>query len=136
MNRKDFLNIAWVKWGRPVLFLAVIYFCFQFLIHLVNENGTERKVVFFCLFFVIIYLIGLIFYLFFNKISELIPARIKIWLKKGAKFVNFLSPVILGIVIYHLWLEDWIGVSILVSVLLLQKVIAIVESKNKTKLNQ
>jgi hypothetical protein len=44
------------------------------------------------------------------------------FLAVASKVLEYLSPIILGMVLYHLWEKDWITAVIIMSVLLILKI--------------
>jgi hypothetical protein len=111
----------------------------KFLYNVFSESGTERFVTIltlgFGLFVLIMYLIGLLFKSFTDKLNSIIPESVKLWIRALGKILNFMSPIILGMIIYHFWNEDWIMAAIVLTVLLIQRIVEITkEEKSKTKL--
>src|SRR5690606_21004271 len=104
------------------------FFCVKFLYNVFTESGTERFVTIFTialgLLILIMYLIGLLFKSLTEKLNSILPESIKLWLRVIGKILNYISPVILGVIIYHFWKEDWITAVIVLGVLLIQRIVA------------
>jgi hypothetical protein len=110
MYRKEFLKTIWKKGIKPTLLIVVIYFCVKFLINVFRDNETERFIIILALelgiLFAIIYLIGFIFSSIISKINSKLPDSVKPWLKKITKVLNYIEPIISGIIFYQFWKKD------------------------------
>ena len=117
MDRKDFFFHIWGKLFRPLIIVAIIYYCVKFLYSTILEDGSERFIISLLLVLVIL---GLLFYLaglFFNKIKNRIYAKLspktKYVLSLVNKICNFIFPFIIGAVIYHFGQQEWLPSTII-----------------------
>ena len=133
MDRKDFVIIVWKKGIKPILFLGVIFFCIKFLINLLTKNGPERfftiGIIGIIIIYTVIYFLGILFkratdYLFF-KLSD----SVKLWFRVISKTFDYITPILLGVLIYHFWKEDWIGVSIIIGIVLIERINNIIKEE-------
>lgn len=133
MNRKEFLINVWRKGIKPILIFGVIFFCGNFLYHVIAESGTERFLTILTiglgLLILTTYLIGQLFKSLTVKINAILPEPVKLWLRIIGNILNYLSPLILGIIIYHFWKEDWIMAAIVLGALLIQRIGEIIKEK-------
>ena len=137
MNRKEFLLTLWAKGIKPVLTVIVIFFCGKFLYNVFDEDGTERAFVIATielgLLILTLYLVGQLFKSLKEKINSLLPESIKFWLKVANKTLNYISPIILGAVIYHFWKDDWFVAAFVMGVLLIEKISDIIKEERHSK---
>lgn len=135
MDRKEFLITVWRKGVIPILLIGIIFFCVKFLYNVFAESGTERFVTIlilgFGLLMLTMYLIGLIFKSLMGKLSSILPEPIKLWIRVIGKILNYISPIILGMIVYHFWKEDWIMAAIVLGVLLLQRIVEIIKEEKQ-----
>jgi hypothetical protein len=133
MYRKEFLKTIWRKGIKPTLLIVVIYFCVKFLINVFQDNETERFIIILALelgiLFAIIYLIGFIFSSIISKINSKLPDSVKPWLKKITKVLNYIEPIISGIIFYQFWKKDWITAALLIGIILILRITEIIEKK-------
>ena len=97
------------------------------------ENGSERVVVIvaFVIGLVILtaHLMKILFNSFTKKLNSILPESIKFWLRILSKILNYISPVIFGIIIYHFWNENSIKTVIILSLLLVYKIGEIIKEE-------
>jgi uncharacterized membrane protein YhdT len=140
MNRRDFfikvwnaLISIWKKWIIPILLIGIIFFCIKFIFKAIVENGSERVVAIFAFVIGLVILtahfIKMLFYSFSKKLNSILPESIKLWLLIISKTLNYLSPVIFGIMIYHFWNEKSITEVIILSLLLVHKIGEIIKEE-------
>ena len=65
-----------------------------------------------------------------EQISAMLPSSVRLWLRVLSKTLAYLSPIILGGVIYHFWLEDRQTAAIVLSVILVQQVATIYQEES------
>ncbi len=133
MDRKDFLLTVWKKGIKPILLFVIIFFCGKFLFNIFAESGTERLVTILIIglgfLMLIVYLIGELFKSITVKINSILPESIKFWIRVIRKFLNYLSPIIFGAIIYHFWKEDWIIAAIISGIILVQRIAEIIKEE-------
>jgi uncharacterized membrane protein YhdT len=145
MNRKEFfikvwngLISIWKKWIKPILLIGIIFFCIKFILKAIVENGSERVVVIVAFAIGLVVLTAHFIKIFFNSVTEklnsILPESIKLWLRIISKTLNYISPVIFGIIIYHFWNEKSITAVIVLSLLLVHKIGEIIKEE-KLNLN-
>lgn len=116
----------WKWFFKPLIILIVIYYSIRFLISAFSENGTERL-------FTILILSVTIFFILANLAGDLLSkVRIKILskLSKKVKFkvliigkiIDYLAVLALGAVFYAFWEKDAVLVSILIILLLVERI--------------
>ena len=135
MNRKDFLISVWRKGIKPILLVGIIFFCVNFIFNVFNESGTERfatiLILGFGLLILSIYLTNLFFTSLSEKINSLLPEQVKLWIRVIGKIIDYISPIILGLMIYHFWKKDWVIPAIVLGVLLLERIAEIIKDEKK-----
>ncbi|MEF3077378.1 hypothetical protein [Winogradskyella poriferorum] len=140
MNRREFfikvwntLISIWKKWIRPILLIGIIFLCVKLIFKAIVENGSERVVVIvaFVIGLVILtaHLMKILFNSFTKKLNSILPESIKFWLRILSKILNYISPVIFGIIIYHFWNENSIKTVIILSLLLVYKIGEIIKEE-------
>ena len=135
MDRSEFIKNLWKRAIQPFLLVLVAFFCIKFLINVFNENGTERLVTILVLGIVVLftlsYLIGLLFRATVSKINAKLPKRVRFWLRIIGQIINYITPIILGIIFYHFWMKDWITASIIIGFIMIQKIIEIIKKEKQ-----
>jgi hypothetical protein len=133
MDRKDFLNQLWNRLFRPIIILTVIYYSVKFLISVFNENGTERHLTVIILSFTILFALAHLMGEFLHKIRERIYAKlsnnVKFKLRIVGKIGNYLALLILGAVLYKFWEKDALLASILIILLLIDRINNIIKEE-------
>ena len=140
MNRREFfikvwntLISIWKKWIRPILLIGIIFLCVKLIFKAIVENGSERVVVIvaFVIGLVILtaHLMKILFNSFTKKLNSILPESIKFWLRIISKILNYISPVIFGIIIYHFWNENSIKTVMILSLLLVYKIGEIIKEE-------
>lgn len=137
MTRKEFLCTIWNKGFKPILFLAVIYFCTRFIFNIFFEKGPERFITILILglglLFIMVSLIGIVFSSMLSKVKSSLPEPVKFWIKIVGRILNHIAPIIFGIILYHFWQKDWKTASFVIGGLLIQKVLEIIIEEKSTK---
>lgn len=135
MDRKEFLITVWKKGVIPVMLLGLIFLCGKFLFNVFAKNGAERIVMIFVLGLGVImltaYLIELVFKSLTRKLHASMPESIKSWISVLQKFSKYISPILLGVIIYHFWLEDWLSATVMLGVVLIQRIVEIIKRERK-----
>ncbi len=135
MDRKEFLITVWKKGIKPILIIGVIFFCSKFLYNIFAESGTERFVTILIvglgLLMLTAHLIGHLFNTVTEKLKTLLPEQVKIWFRVIDRFLNYISPIILGAIIYHFWKEDWISAMIVLGIILIQRIQVIIKEEKQ-----
>ncbi|WP_336127155.1 hypothetical protein [Mesoflavibacter sp. CH_XMU1422-2] len=140
MNRREFfikvwntLISIWKKWIRPILLIGIIFLFVKFIFKAIVENGSERVVVIVAFVIGLVILTAHLMKIFFNsftkKLNSILPESIKFWLRILSKILNYISPVIFGIIIYHFWNENSIKTVIILSLLLVYKIGEIIKEE-------
>jgi len=140
MSRREFfikvwntLISIWKKWIRRILLFGIIFLCIKFIFNAITKNGSERVVVIFAFVIGLVILSGHFMKIFFNsftkKLNSILPEYIKIWLRILNKTLNYINPVIFGIIIYHFWNENSIKTVIILSLLLVNKIGEIIKEE-------
>jgi hypothetical protein len=57
----------------------------------------------------------------------MLPKIIKFWFRIIRELLNYVSPIILGIIVYHFWVEDWKITAILLGILIIQQISEIIK---------
>ncbi|MFT5600929.1 MAG: hypothetical protein ACI9N1_001166 [Flavobacteriales bacterium] len=125
MNRRGFCKNIWYKAIKPILLIVLIYLSIIFLTDLVTSAYENRGFIIFlvsiCIIYFSISLIGTLFILSLVKLQDQFSEKWKLRLRIIGKFLSYLYPLILGVMLYQFWLEDWITASFLISFLLIQE---------------
>lgn len=143
MNRKEFfitvwefLISVWEKGIKPILLIGIIFFCIKFLFNAFTESGSERFVIIFALgiglLLLTIHLIKMIFKSLTKKLNSILPESIKLCIRVIGKTLNYMSPIIFGIIIYHFWNENSIASVIILGILLIQRIGEIIKEEKLT----
>lgn len=110
-------------------------FLIQFLYKIIAEKGDERMVTVVVLSLVLIfsvaYFLGLFFKSVLSEIKAKLPESSKLWFRVIGKILDYIFAIILGMVIYHFWLEDWKFTAFIFSILFIQNVVDIVSAERK-----
>ncbi len=77
------------------------------------------------------YLIGQLFKSLITRIYSTFADSVKSWVRIIGKFLNYISPIILGMIIYHLWKEDWKTAAIILGILLFQRLTEIIKEEKQ-----
>jgi len=133
MDRKEFLITLWTKLFKPLIILGVLIFSVRFLIRIFTQNDTERLIAIIVLGFIILstfsYLLGFVF----NKMVLAIKSRLSDQALNSfriiGKIIDYLTPIVLGVLIYHLWIKDWIIASVFFIAMLINKIIEVVKQE-------
>lgn len=125
INRKQFLQLFWTKIIRPFLLVLAIILIIVFIVNVFKENGTSRFTVVLisivAIFYFISKLVGNAIRNILEAFCNRLSADLKFWLRIGGRLLAFVSPIIFGIVIYQIWMEDWIFASIICSIVLIEQ---------------
>jgi len=131
MNRKAFLKAVWGKGIKPLLWIGAIYFCVKFSINVYAESGAERALVILVLgvtiLLIMAHVLGLIFKSALAKINSKLSPSTKRWLRILGKLTDYVVSILLGMLIYHFWGVDWILATVVLAVVLLQRIATIVK---------
>jgi hypothetical protein len=126
MNRKDFLIQLWKRLFRPLIVLAVIYFSVEFLVAVFSENGTGRFVTVvilsLTLLFTLAYLAGDLLRTIRQRIYAGLSDKTRSRLQLMGKITDYLAVLILGAVLYKFWTIDAVLATILILLLLIDRV--------------
>jgi hypothetical protein len=136
MNRNEFLKLVWRRLLRPILLLTVVLYCVRFLLAIFKENGPERMVTMVVLSLTVIFtVVGLIGEWMSKSVdgvyAKLSPSA-KANLRMLAKFIDYVSLLIMGAVIYQFWTRDAMIAMILMIIVLVDRVNKIL-SEERTK---
>ncbi len=136
MDRADFFKQLWKFLFRPLIILMVVYYSIKFIIAVFSESGVERNLTVFILSLTIvstiIYLISSLIGKTIEKIYTKLSEKAKFRWLIIARIWDYLSLLMLGALLYHMWLKDAIFASLFVVVLIGERAIAIVkEEKSK-----
>lgn len=133
MNRKEFLIAVWEKGIKPTLLIAVIFLSVKFLYNVITESGRERLVTILIiglgLLILTTYLIGQLFKSLITRLNSKLPESVKLWLRISKRILDYVSPIILGVIIYYFWQEDWIMTAIVLGVLMIQRIAALIKEE-------
>jgi len=139
MDRKDFLKQLWKRLIKPIIILTVVYFSVKFLISVFNENGTERLLTIVILSLTILFTLAYLLGELLSKMTEIIYAKlsdkVKFKLRIIGKISDYFAVLILGAVLYKFWTKDAILASILIILLLADRINNIVKEE-KSKVTQ
>ena len=135
MNRKEFLKALWVKRVKPLLQLVVIYFCIRFLLSVIREDGGARLMTMIVLglaiMIVTIQLLGRLITPIVKRSYSQLPDSVKVWFRIAGKVINYLSPIVFGIVAYHMWQQDAESAAIIIGIFLLSGIRDIVRKEKQ-----
>ncbi len=134
MDRKDFLKLLWIRLFRPIVFLAVAYYCILFLVTVIYENGTERLLTIVILSLTLLFsvahitgeLLSKIRNRVYSKLSENAQSKWRI----AAKICDYIVLLTLGALLYKLWAKDAILASILLITLLAHRINNLFKEEN------
>lgn len=133
MDRKEFFQVLWKKKIKPLILIAGLIFAILFFINVFRENGTERFAVILLLAIGILLLIANIIGSILEKtlsyINSKLSPSIKNSLKIAGKIINYLTPIIFGIVLYQMWIKDWIFTSIFFGFIIVKHIIQIIQKE-------
>lgn len=133
MDRKEFFHVVWKKRIKPLILIAGLIFTVLFFINVFRENGTERFAVILLLAISILILlaniIGSILEKILNYINSRLSPPIKNSLKIVGKIIDYLTPIIFGIVLYHMWMKDWIFTSLFFGFILIKHIFQIIQKE-------
>ena len=136
MDRKEFFQLLWKKRIKPLILIAGLIFATLFFINVFRENGTERFAVILLLAIGILILlanlIGSIFEKTLSYINSKLSPSIKNLLKIAGKILDYLTPIIFGIVLYHMWMKDWIFTSLFFGFIIIKHIIQIIQKGRVT----
>lgn len=139
MDRKDFLKQLWKRLFKPIIILIVIYNSVKFLISVFNENGTGRLLTLIILSIIILfsvaYLIGELLHKLRERIYDKLSDNTKIRLRILAKISDYLAVLMLGAVLYKFWMRDAVSASILIIILLVDRLNKIIREE-RSKVTQ
>lgn len=131
MDRKDFLKQLWKRLFKPIIILALIYFSVKFLIAAFHDNGTERFsiIAFFSLtiLYFSIYFLGQSIDKLKEKLTTHLSDKAKFRLRIIGKIIDYFAVLLLGVVLYRFWKEDVFLALILTSILIVDRIKAIVK---------
>jgi hypothetical protein len=137
MDREEFLVTSWKKGLKPILLITLLIFCVFFLYKAVFENGAWRIITIALLGIGILMitanLLGELFKKAIQKIYSRLPDSAKLWIRIIRQIINYLSPIILGIIIYHFWMKDSISGVLVGGVLLIQRIAEIIKKEKESK---
>ena len=109
MNRKEFIKILWFKIFKPLLLLGVLIFSLRFLLRIFTQNGIERGILKFFLWFAILstllYLLGFILKKTINYVKSRLSEKSLQFIKIIEKILEYILPIALGMLIYKFWQE-------------------------------
>ena len=133
MNRKEFLITSWQKGLKPLLLVGVLVFCIKFLYKVIAESGTERMILIvllgYGLFLLSIQLLSSLFQSVTDKFNALLPDSLKTGIRVILKILDYVSPLVLGVILYEFWKEDWITASIIMGALLVFRIAEIIKEE-------
>jgi len=139
MNRKEFLITLWKKAIKPIILLVVIVLCIRFLYNVFNESGTERFLVIFIFGYgaliLIAYFLGIICKSILEKIKAILPKQVLFWFRLILKTLEIISPIIIGVLIYQLWVKDWILTAVLLGIMLVSRIKETINHKRQNGMN-
>lgn len=133
MTRTEFLQQLWNRIFRPIILLAVIWFCVQFLISIFTEKGTARGLTIFVLLLTILFALVHLAGIFLGKTTAWIDSKLSDRTKAGLKvlstIINFISLPLLGILLYKCWEKDAVMFSIIVLIFLGDRITTALKTK-------
>lgn len=132
MDRKDFLKQLWKRLFIPTIILILIYSSIKFLFAAIRDNGTVRlsTITFLSLtiiYFSIYFLGKLLDKLLIEKIASRLSDKAKFRLRIIGKIIDYFAVLLLGVVLYKFWKEDVFLALILTSILIVDRIKAIVK---------
>jgi hypothetical protein len=140
MDRKEFLLVVWKKGIKPTLLIVTIFFCVRFLYKDLTEGGTIRFLTALIIGFGLLTLIGSLVLLLFHSLTEklntFLPEPVKLRIRVIRKLLNYFTPIVLGIMIYHFWKEDWLMTATMFGVLLIQKTVELIKEEKQALTNE
>lgn len=138
MDRRTFLLKIWKNLFKPIILILVIYFYFNFLYNVFTESGIERFLITLILGLGIVYVLAILLRRFVKYISRNINLKlskpVKIWLRVLSRFLDYIAPIFLGMVIYHFGKEDWEGTAIVLGILLFEKITDIIKEEKQIEI--
>jgi len=136
MDRREFLTAFWKRRIKPVLIVIALIFSVLFFVDVFTENGKARFIVIVLfglgIVFLVAHLLGILFSEIFNKIYSRFTPNMKRTLKLIGQIITYLTPIYLGILLYQSWMRDWLYTSLIVSVILIERIVNLVKLKNGT----
>lgn len=115
----------WARVLVPIIILGLLYFVVDYLLTVYTENGIEKFI--YSLVLVSATVIGLSHIILFLLRKRLEnrnaprDKRKKRRLENYRNLLNYITPFVLIAMLYHFWNRDWVLASVIVSVLLLDR---------------
>ena len=107
MNRLEFLKILWHKFFRPGLIAITLIIAIGFLYRTIAVNGVERETVVLLtgivIFLSAFLLITLLMLFLTDWLHSKLPESLKRFLTVTFKLLGYLSPFIVGALLYYMW---------------------------------
>ena len=137
MNRKEFLITSWKKGLKPLLIVVGIVFCLKFLYEVIAADGMERMILIFLLgyglFMLGIQLLSILFQSATQRLNTVLPNSLKMGIRVIIKMLDYISPIVLGVILHQFWKEDWITASIVMAVLLVFRIAELIKEERSAK---
>lgn len=138
------MHTIWKKGVQPFLMIVLLFVCVNFLYNQMAEKETERLytdlsigsgklIIGLSLLILALSIIDLLVQYTIQKLNSIVPKSMQIWMGVISKILKFLTPIILGMVIYYFWKEDRVVSIILAAAILIQKTIEIISDEKKTE---
>lgn len=133
MDRYEFVKVFWQKRIRPLLLIVGIFIAVTFVINVFRNDGPERflvlLIVSLTIFFLIVNLLSTLIEKGSNFIYSKLPQSVKNGLRILSKVFDYLAPILFGILIYHLWMKDWIFTSLFFCLILIDRILHIIQKE-------
>lgn len=133
MDRNTFFKVIWKKGIKPLILISGLIFIVLFVVNVFQENGKERFIVLFVLaigvFFLLANLIGLLTLNVMSYVYSKLPMKLKAFLTIFGKVMDYLSPIIFGMIVYHMWIKDWIFTSLFFGFTIFGHVVQIIQKE-------
>ena len=108
-----------------IIVLSILYFTGAFLIGVYKNHGGDKfiytLILIFALFIGTAHIILFLLRKYFERRKTRMDKRIKRKLEKYRNIVNYITPFVLVTMLFHLWQRGWILATVVVIVLLLDR---------------
>lgn len=134
MSRSEFLKSLWFRFLKPAIIIGIAVYLASFTKNIFAENGIERATTYALL------ILGLLVFAvsmleawlgkIINDLKSKIPLKVKGALKIALLVSHYLLLIVLGIILFYHWKQDWQSTLLIIALLL---TVRILESVYKTE---
>jgi len=137
MDRKEFLLNLWRKWLKPILMIISVIICVIFVYRVFSENGSQRKISLLVVGIGAVMLIAqmfqTVFEKFITKIKQKLSPSVRYWMSICLMVIDYVAPIILGMMAYHFWKVDWFLTASVLTILIVNQVFKIIKENKVSR---